>query len=160
MENQDLPFDRLVRELRPERQLCHALLAQVFSPSRTSRRCRASSAPGSTCELQELGNGTAKVDLTIYLRQQEGTLVTVWEYASALFDAATIARWARHFQTLLAAAAADPQCRVADLPLLTAGGARAAPGRASTTPARRPGPRSACTSSSRRRRRGRPTGSR
>src|SRR6185369_16494133 len=61
----------------------------------------------------------AKVDLTVYLRQQEGRLVSVWEYAAALFDATTIARWTRHFQVLLAAAAADPGRRISDLPLLT-----------------------------------------
>jgi amino acid adenylation domain-containing protein len=119
MELQDLPFDRLVKELRPERQLSHTPLAQVFLSYQNIPPLPRQLGPGLDLEFRELGNGTAKVDLTIYLRQQEGSLVSVWEYASALFDAATLDRWTRHFQVLLAAAAADPGRRIGDLPLLT-----------------------------------------
>ncbi|HEY0510666.1 MAG TPA: amino acid adenylation domain-containing protein, partial [Thermoanaerobaculia bacterium] len=120
MERQDLPFDRLLRELRPERQLSHSPLTQVFLSYQNIPPLPRQLGPGLDLRLEELGNGTSKADLTIYLREQEGRLVTAWEYAAALFDDATMVRWSRHFQTLLAAAAADPQARVDDLPLLAA----------------------------------------
>ncbi|HEY3570221.1 MAG TPA: amino acid adenylation domain-containing protein [Thermoanaerobaculia bacterium] len=119
MERQDFPFDQLVKELRPERQLSQSPLAQVFLSYQNIPPLPRQLGPGLDLDLRELGNGTAKVDLTIYLRQQEGGLVSVWEYAAALFDAATLARWTRHFQVLLAAAAADPRRPIGDLPLLT-----------------------------------------
>ncbi|HEY4575925.1 MAG TPA: amino acid adenylation domain-containing protein, partial [Thermoanaerobaculia bacterium] len=119
MERQDLPFDQLVKELRLERLLSQAPLAQVYLSYQNIPPLPRQLGPGLDLSFRELGNGTAKVDLTIYLRQQEGRLVSVWEYAAALFDAATLARWTRSFQALLAAAAADPGRRIDDLPLLT-----------------------------------------
>jgi amino acid adenylation domain-containing protein len=118
--HQDFPFDRLVRELEPRRSLSHSPLAQVFLSFQNTPVLPRQLGPGLDLRLHELGNGTAKGDLTIYLRPFDGTLVTAWEYAAELFDAATIARLAGHFQTLLAAAIADPALRISELPLLTA----------------------------------------
>ena len=121
LERQDFPFDRLVRELRPERRPSHPALAPVYLSYQNTPPLSRQLGPGLDLQLLELGNGTSKVDLTLYLRQQGGTLVAAWEYASALFDAPTIARLSGHFQVLLAAAAADPSRPVSELPLLTSG---------------------------------------
>jgi amino acid adenylation domain-containing protein len=118
--HQDFPFDRLVRELEPTRSLSHSPLAQVFLSFQNTPVLPRQLGPGLDLRLHELGNGTSKGDLTIYLRPFDGALVTAWEYATELFDTATIARMGGHFQTLLAAAIADPALRISELPLLTA----------------------------------------
>ena len=106
--HQDLPFDRLVRELQPERSLSHMALTQVFLSFQNTPPLPRQLGPGLDLRLLELGNGTSKIDITLYLRQQGDTLVTVWEYASELFDAATMARMSGHFLGLLSAAIAHP----------------------------------------------------
>ena len=113
LDRQDFPFYRLVRELRPERRLSHPALAQVFLSFQNTPPLPPQLGPGLDLRVHELDNGTSKHDLTLYLRQQEGTLLTAWEYPSALFEGATIARLAGHFQRLLAAAVADPARPVA-----------------------------------------------
>ncbi|HEX4499319.1 MAG TPA: amino acid adenylation domain-containing protein, partial [Thermoanaerobaculia bacterium] len=119
LERQDFPFDRLVRELRPQRRLSLPALTQVILSFQNVPPLPHQLGPGLGLRLHELGNGISKVDLSIYLRQQEGKLVTVWEYASDLFDATTVIRMSGHFQRLLSAAVADPSRRVSELPLLT-----------------------------------------
>jgi amino acid adenylation domain-containing protein len=117
--HQDFPFDRLVREMEPERSLGHSPLAQVFLSFQNTPPLPRQLGPGLDLRLHELGNGTAKADITLYIRQQGEALVTVWEYASELFDAATIDRMSAHFQRLLSAVVADPSRRISELPLLT-----------------------------------------
>jgi amino acid adenylation domain-containing protein len=63
--------------------------------------------------------GTAKFDLTLSMENTADGLAGVWEYNADLFDRATIARMAGHFQTLLEAIVANPQQKVSSLPLLT-----------------------------------------
>ncbi|HSF39926.1 MAG TPA: non-ribosomal peptide synthase/polyketide synthase, partial [Thermoanaerobaculia bacterium] len=117
-DRQDFPFDRLIRELQPERSASHSPLAQVALVLQNTPRLPGELRPGLGLAVRELGTGTAKFDLVLYLRDQEGGLEAVWEYAAALFDAATVERIAGHFRTLLAAAVAEPQRPVAELPLL------------------------------------------
>jgi non-ribosomal peptide synthetase component F len=62
---------------------------------------------------------TAKFDLTLYFFNTASGLIGDWEYNTDLFDAATIARMASHFQTLLEGIVANPIQRVSQLPLLT-----------------------------------------
>jgi amino acid adenylation domain-containing protein len=119
LDRQDFPFDRLVRELRPERLLSQAALAQVFLSFQNIPPLPRQLGPGLDLRVHELGNGTSKADLTLYLRQEGETFVTAWEYASALFDPPTIARLSGHFQRLLAAAVADPARPISELSLLT-----------------------------------------
>jgi len=77
---------------------------------------------GVTLEAEETaGTGTAKFDLTLALQPSAAGLAATAEYATDLFDAATIDRLLAHFEVLLAGIAADPAARVADLPLLAAG---------------------------------------
>src|SRR5204862_6204816 len=64
---------------------------------------------------------TAKFDLTVNLAEHDGGLGGIAEYATALYDATTVDRLVSGFERLLAAATADPQLRVAELPLLSLG---------------------------------------
>src|SRR5205823_7056345 len=63
----------------------------------------------------------AKFELTLSLQNTKQGLLTTVEYNTDLFDPATIARMLGHFQTLLEGMITDPEQRLADLPLLTAG---------------------------------------
>ncbi|HEX2202458.1 MAG TPA: amino acid adenylation domain-containing protein [Longimicrobium sp.] len=118
--HQDVPFERLVEELAPERSLAHHPVFQVlFSLQNT---------PGEALELGGLGIefegselGTSRVDLTLSLTElEDGALHGSLEYATDLFDASTIDRLARHYTRLLEAAAAAPEAPVSTLSLLDA----------------------------------------
>ena len=75
--------------------------------------------PGLTLDQMDVESGTAKFDLTLSMRDTEQGLHGTLEYATDLFDHATISRMLRHFQALLEGIAAHPEHRLADLPLLT-----------------------------------------
>ncbi|HYD80012.1 MAG TPA: condensation domain-containing protein, partial [Paucimonas sp.] len=117
--HQDVPFEQLVEALKPERHLSHSPLFQVMLALQN--------APMDSLELPELtlepvaaDTTTAKFDLTLSLTEQDGHLDAVFEYNTDLFDRATIERMAGHFTQLLAAVAAHPDSRIADLPMLGA----------------------------------------
>ncbi len=118
--HQDLPFEKLVEELRPERSLSHTPLFQVMFALQNAPP-DALELPGLTLTPMALENRIAKFDLTLSLVEESGRLRGRLEYNTDLFDAATIARMAGHLQTLLEGIVADPEQRVSDLPLLTQG---------------------------------------
>ncbi|MDH7486312.1 MAG: amino acid adenylation domain-containing protein [Anaerolineae bacterium] len=116
-EHQELPFEKLVAELSPVRDMSHSPLFQVlfvfqnwpFVPPEL---------PGLEVSTFELGAGTTKFDLTLSLIEGEEGLTALFAYNTDLFDAATIERMAGHFQTLLEGVLADPDQRVATVPIL------------------------------------------
>ncbi|MET0398838.1 MAG: amino acid adenylation domain-containing protein, partial [Longimicrobiaceae bacterium] len=113
----EVPFERLVEELGVERSLGHNPLVQnVF----TLRDAAGGGLrlPGIETREIEVGPGAAKFDLVMELRAAEGGLEGEIVYAAELFEAATIARLAGHYRTLLEGAAADPGRRLSQLPLL------------------------------------------
>ncbi|MES1241756.1 MAG: amino acid adenylation domain-containing protein [Acidobacteriota bacterium] len=122
--HQDLPFERLVEELRVERSLARTPLHQVVFALQSGSGLAAEPAalPGLTLEPLDVARGTAKTDLLLSLAENteggEG-LAGAWEYSTDLFDASTIDRLSSHLRTLLEAAAADPDLPVRDLPLLS-----------------------------------------
>ncbi|HEY0556169.1 MAG TPA: amino acid adenylation domain-containing protein, partial [Thermoanaerobaculia bacterium] len=117
--HQDLPFDRLVGELRPERDPSRTPLFQVvfsLDPVQGGELV-----PGLACEPLEIDNGTAKFDLTLFLEQQGDELVALFEYATDLFDATTVARLGRSYLRLLSGVVGEGAgIRLLDLPLLAA----------------------------------------
>ncbi len=123
--HQDLPFEKLVEELRPERDLSHAPVFQVMLAVQN-----APLAPPvfAGLDLQPLDpdTGTAKLDLMLGVvdRPDPGgpRRILQAEYSRDLFDRTTIARLLDSFASLLAAAAADPGLRLSDLPLLSEAG--------------------------------------
>jgi amino acid adenylation domain-containing protein len=116
---QDMPFEKLVEELQPKRDMSHAPVFQVmFMLHNTPQPTLELS--GLTATFLEVERGTSKFDLTLELRETEDGLSGCFEYSTDLFDAATIARMAGHFQTLLEGIVANPMQRISDLPLLTA----------------------------------------
>jgi amino acid adenylation domain-containing protein len=117
--HQELPFERLVEDLQPERDLSHHPLFQVSFVLQNT--------PGGVVELPgvTLGSlpverGLAKLDLTLEMGERDGVFSGYFEYNTDLFEPETIARLADRFQRLLDAVAADPDGRAGELPLLSA----------------------------------------
>ncbi|HEX8150712.1 MAG TPA: amino acid adenylation domain-containing protein, partial [Pyrinomonadaceae bacterium] len=115
--HQDVPFEKLVEELQPERDLSRPPLFQVMlvlqnAPVETMRL------EGLTLDWFEVESETAKFDLTLSLMETGGGINASLEYNSDLFERATIRRLCAHFETLLAGVVENPQERIARLPLL------------------------------------------
>nr|WP_017314620.1 non-ribosomal peptide synthetase [Mastigocladopsis repens] len=116
--NQDLPFEKLVEELQPERSLSYHPLFQVMFVLQNVPR-QTLELPGlSICDI-EVDNFASQFDLTLSIEETEQGLRGLWEYSTDLFDACTIRRMSGHFQTLLEEVAANPQQHISELPLLT-----------------------------------------
>ncbi|MBD2201839.1 amino acid adenylation domain-containing protein [Calothrix sp. FACHB-1219] len=116
--HQDLPFELLVEELQPQRNLSHTPLFQVMFVLQNVSMS-ALELPGLTLNYLPVDSGTAKFDLTLDMTETIEGLVANFEYNSDLFQASTIKRMAGHFQTLLEGIIANPQQRLSQLPLLT-----------------------------------------
>ncbi|HKV12950.1 MAG TPA: amino acid adenylation domain-containing protein, partial [Thermoanaerobaculia bacterium] len=117
--HQDVPFERLVEELAPARDLSRNLLLDVFLVLGNAPRPPQELAPGVRLGLRELPVGIAKVDLSLFLEEGEEGLAGLWEHNTALFDRTTVERMAGHWEALLAGLAAAPEARLSELPLLT-----------------------------------------
>jgi amino acid adenylation domain-containing protein len=127
--HQDMPFDRLVQELKPERQLGRNPLFQImynfhdaaipdleFGGMQAVKRFR--------------GNRSAKVDVNVIFvprgeqrigmeaREEDRHAVLHWEYNTDLFDLETMQRMSRHYMTLLSGFLEDPNRPLSELPLL------------------------------------------
>ncbi|MFL6234239.1 MAG: condensation domain-containing protein, partial [Thermoanaerobaculia bacterium] len=121
LRHQGLPFEKLVEELQPERDLSRSPLFQVvFQLHEGISSASTRELPGLELSLVEASGQTAKFDFVLNLRETaSGGLAGAWSYNTDLFDRATLSRLSRHLEGLIAGAAADPGCRVPDLPLLT-----------------------------------------
>ena len=116
--HQDLPFEKLVEELHPERDPSHMPLIQVlFAFQHASDQDLA--LPGIVAERMEVNTRTAKFDLTLNMSATSDSLRASFEYSTDLFDQETAARFAARFQVLLTGIVANPARQIADLPLLT-----------------------------------------
>lgn len=116
--HQDVPFERLVQELRPDRAsnrnpLFQAMFVLQNAPSAASQW------PGLSLEPMDLATGTTKFDLMLTMLEGPEGLRAGLEYNADLFDAATVARLLRCFETLLAGISAQPDAAISRLPLLT-----------------------------------------
>jgi len=116
--HQDLPFEKLVEALNLQRGLSGSPLFQVMFTLR--------SIAGDKLQLNEISpellkacTETSQFDLTLELLETPQGLKGALEYATDLFEAATITRLIGHFQTLLEGIAARPEARLSELPLLT-----------------------------------------
>jgi amino acid adenylation domain-containing protein len=116
--HQDLPFEKLVEELKPERSLSHNPIFQVLFALRNVPS-ENFSLPGLELKLIPNEQTTAKLDLSLFMAEGPQGLSGRWEYNTDLFDRATVLRMAGHFQTILQSALANPDMPVSELPMLT-----------------------------------------
>lgn len=117
--NQELPFEKLVEELQPERNRGHSPIFQVMFVLQNT--------PGHRFALDGIATSpvpsdviSLQYDMVIMLLPDEtgkGLSLAI-NYSTALFDPATIGRMAGHYLRILAAVADDPELRLSRLPLL------------------------------------------
>ena len=117
--NQDLPFEKLVEALHPNRDLGRAPLFHVWFAMQN--------APRSTFELSglelkstDVHNGTSKFDLGLFLVEKPEGLSCTVEYSTELFDSHTVTNLLAHFRVLLESIAENPDQRISELTILTA----------------------------------------
>ncbi|AGC45642.1 non-ribosomal peptide synthetase [Myxococcus stipitatus DSM 14675] len=115
--HQDIPFEKLVEELEPERNLGHAPVFQVLfaflnAPATELRL------PGLSMRLMELETRVSKFDLELAFTESDGHLQGSFVYNTDLFDASTLARLAGHLQVLLEGIVAAPEAPLSELPWL------------------------------------------
>jgi amino acid adenylation domain-containing protein len=109
--HQDLPFERVVEELHPERTLSHNPLFQVAFALQNVDMAPVD-LPGLTLRLEDVDTGTSKFDMFLSMSEHGGRLRGTLEYATDLWEPATVDRMIGLFQQLLEAAAAHPDRRV------------------------------------------------
>jgi amino acid adenylation domain-containing protein len=115
--HQDLPFEKLVEELRPERDAARSPLFQGMLTVQPAA-AEALSLPGLTLAARDLDTGTAKFELVLHLAEGAETVDGWLEYDAGLFDATTMARMGEQLETLLGDLAdGDPERRLSDLSL-------------------------------------------
>ena len=117
--HQNVPFEKLVEELAPKRDLSRNPLYQASLAFQNTP-------PGywklrglEVRRLDGISGESAKFDLSMNLAESAGRLSGYLEYATDLFDAATIERMMGHWRVLLEGVVADPQQPISRLPLLT-----------------------------------------
>jgi amino acid adenylation domain-containing protein len=116
--HQDLPFEELVRALRPERDLSCNPLAQVML-TLSNDRTEWSQLAGVNVTRLDLDIATSPYDLVMQITQTGDALAGVCRWATDLFDEGTIRRLLGNWQVLLGGLVAEPDCPVRNLPLLT-----------------------------------------
>jgi len=117
--HQDLPFERLVEEMQPERDMSHHLLFQVMFVIHSQGRETLTS-PDVELSMYPVESGLAKFDLTFLMTETEDGLQGSLEYNTDLFDPAVVQRMAQHLETLVESAVAEPHRPLAELSLSTA----------------------------------------
>jgi amino acid adenylation domain-containing protein len=116
--HQDVPFEKLVEELHPERSLSHSPLFQVMFDLQN--------APMQPMHLENLRltplpfePGTAKFDLTLTLNETTNGLDGALEYSTDLFDETTVRQMVESFKTILHGITLNPDAEIQSLPVLT-----------------------------------------
>lgn len=117
--HQDLPFDRLVEAIQPERDLSRSPLFQVMFTYQNPPQM--SEIPGLELSNWEIETEAAQFDLSLSITQSNTTLTATFEYNTDLFDAETIQPMLGHLHNLLEGIVAHPEARISDLPLLNEG---------------------------------------
>ncbi len=129
-EHQDLPFEKLVEELEPERDLSRNPLFQVAFALQNAPM-QPLELPGLRLEPTPFASTSTRFDLEVHLWEPAHGLRSLWQfqeglsgfitYSTDLFDRDRIERLVGHFQTLLEGIVAHPEARLSELPLLTPG---------------------------------------
>ncbi|HSF40208.1 MAG TPA: amino acid adenylation domain-containing protein, partial [Thermoanaerobaculia bacterium] len=117
--HQDLPFEKLVEEIAPERSLRHTPLFQVMFVVQGAPPEGSSPAEGLSLSVLNVENSTAKFDLTMIVEEAPGVLNIAFGYNAGLFFPTTIHRLLAHCEALLAGVVAEPDRPVSQVPLLS-----------------------------------------
>jgi len=116
--HQDLPFEKLVEDLQPERNLSHTPIFQTVFALQNAPLPPLELA-GLTIRPWETEGMTAKFDLQLTLQEEGEQLTGQFEYSSDLFERGTIRCMLRYLTTLLEGVLADPTRPISEIPILT-----------------------------------------
>ncbi|HVE75321.1 MAG TPA: amino acid adenylation domain-containing protein, partial [Actinomycetota bacterium] len=124
LEHQDVPFERIVEEVRPERDMGHPPLFQVTFALQNAPM------PDLKLGSAEIGylpvdTGATKFDLSLDIELDEGAFSCSFNYNTDMFDPKTIEQMAKHFENLLRAATSNPSTPISALEILDADEANA-----------------------------------
>ncbi|WP_432010894.1 non-ribosomal peptide synthase/polyketide synthase [Streptomyces cucumeris] len=117
--HQDVPFERIVDELQPERDTSRSPLFQVMVALHNLGG-EVPRLPGLSVEAVRMPGRTTGFDLGIDFVEHGDTVTAFVEYSTDLFDRETVERMCASLRLLLAAVARDPERTVGELPLLSA----------------------------------------
>jgi hypothetical protein len=119
--HQDMPFEKVVEELAPERRMSHTPLFQIMFALQNVPPQRHTLNGNGELKFSPLkvAGGTAKFDLTLVMVQAGRSINASLEYSTDLFDAPTIEVMIKHFQRLLWSIVSEPEKRLKDLRLLS-----------------------------------------
>jgi aspartate racemase len=116
--HQDLPFEKLVEELAPERDISRNPLFQVVLALQN--------APAQILHLQGLevtvhpaNTQSSRFDLTLLMEEAEGVLKATLDYNADIFEPSTVERMLGHFEAVLQGMVIDPHCSIQDVPMLS-----------------------------------------
>ena len=123
---QDVPFERLLEELRPERNLSHTPIFQAYINMLDLDNVKID-LPGVTSETIELSETESKFDLTLYIRDDKKNLHFNLVYSSSLFAPPRMAEMLRQMESILAQAVDDPTLAITRLSLVTEESAKILP---------------------------------
>ncbi|MEW6738191.1 MAG: amino acid adenylation domain-containing protein, partial [Acidobacteriota bacterium] len=115
--HQDLPFEKLVEELQPKRDLSRSPFFQVMIVLQNAPMVPLQ-LPNLTLSTIPVESQVAKFDLSVIVTETETGLSVNWWYSTELFDETTIERMAGHFTTLLATVVENAELQLRELPLL------------------------------------------
>jgi non-ribosomal peptide synthetase component F len=112
-----LPFEKLVEELQPERDLSYTPIFQILFVLQNAPK-QAFKLSGLTLTPYEIDSQVSKFDLVLTVRQTEPSLTGRIAYDTDLFAQSTITKMCRHFERLLGSIAACPDARLSGLDML------------------------------------------
>jgi amino acid adenylation domain-containing protein/non-ribosomal peptide synthase protein (TIGR01720 family) len=116
---QDVPFERLVEALRPERNASFSPLFQAMFILQSQNQEREGLKAGELLLTSlPMHSGTSMFDLALKLEEQSGELQGEFEYSTALFEASTIKRFVQHYLILLEGLVEQPEQSVSQLALM------------------------------------------
>jgi Condensation domain len=116
--NQDVPFEQLVEELNPPRDLSRTPIFQIAFALQTAPD-KAFELAGLGCSPLKIESGRARFDLTLFMAEKQQALTATLAYNIDLFKAETINRMLQHFSTILSSIVASPDARLDELDILT-----------------------------------------
>lgn len=117
-EHQEVAFEKVVEELRPERDLSHTPIFQVMFILQNAP-LQELELPGLKLSQVDIEPGVTEFDLTLSMAEQDQGLIAAFDYNTALFEPATISRMIDHFLSLLENIVATPDRRLHDMHILT-----------------------------------------
>ena len=119
--NQDIPFERLVNTLDPQRDLSRQPFFQVLFNFLINYQPPTMQLPELTLTAEEVHTGGVPFDFMMAMYEAEGSLHAVCDYSTDLYDASTVDRILDHFENLLESLAKNPKRRLGELAMLADG---------------------------------------